>query len=138
MQRKDCVEKTRVLIGEDHPLMREGIHSLIDQQPDMVVCGESETASDALAKTARLRPDVASVDLNLGNESGLDMNRRMRALGSTVNILILSSHDERCYAERAAAAGAHGHVTKQAAAQTLFDAIRELALPRNLPALPSE
>ena len=104
----------------------------------MVVCGESEDTSDALAKVAALRPDVATVDLNLGCESGLELISQMRALGSAPKILVLSFHEERRYAHGAAAAGADAYVTKGAAAQTLVRAIRQLMPSRNLRALPSE
>ena len=138
MRRKDLARKIRVLIVDDDPVVRRGIHFLIAGQPDMVVCGETEDAPDALAKVVELRPEVATVDLNLGSESGLELIRRMRALGSAPRILVLSFHEERPYVDGAAAAGADAYVTKGAATQSLVGAIRQLMLPRNLRASPSE
>ena len=83
-----------------------GLHRLIDLQPDMVACGESENIPDALAKISGLHPDVATVDLELGSECGLELIRRIRALGSTLRILVVSSHEEAAVVEAAAAAGA--------------------------------
>ncbi len=138
MQTARLDKKIRVLIVEDQPQMRKGIHSLIDLQPDMVVCGESEGVSDALLKIAEQRPDVASVDINLGLESGLDLTRQIRALNPAVKVLVLSSHDDRWHIQSAAKAGAHAYVTKLAASETLTDAIRGLMLPETRQAFPTQ
>jgi len=126
MQSRDETKKIRVLIVDDHPTVRMGLRFFLDMQPDMVVCGECKDASDLLAKVAKLRPDVVTVDINLGGESGLDLVGPMRALGPALKILVLSFHEERRYMEHAAAVGAHGYVTKQTATQTLVPTIREL------------
>lgn len=129
MKRSDCEcrEPIRVLIVDDHPLVRKGIRLLIQQQTGMVVCGESDNVADALAKAVEARPDVMTVDLDLGSESGLDLLKRIRAVDPNIRILVLSLHTNRWYLERASVAGAHGYVTKEAASRTLVPTIRRLA-----------
>ena len=126
MRSRDCAQKIRLLIVDDHPILREGVRGLIDLQPDMVVCGESESVSDALTIATELQPDVATVDLKLGKESGLELIRRLRVVGCAKKILALSAHEERAYEYAALAAGADGYVTKLSPGRTLIRAIREL------------
>jgi len=118
--------KTRVFIVDDHPLVRESLANLIAQQPDMSICGEAEYSSTALAAIATLQPDVAVVDLSLGDGSGLDLIRDLRKLHPRVAVLVLSMHDESWYAERALRAGARGYVMKRAASRDVLDAIRRV------------
>ncbi len=126
----NCAEKIRVLVVDDHPTVREGLRSLIDRQQDVVVCGESANASDALAKVAELRPDVATVDLNLGSESGLELIARMRAMAPALKILALTLHEDSWHRESAAIAGAHDYVTKREATQSLVAKIRQVIQPK--------
>jgi len=118
--------KTRVFIVDDHPLVRESLANLIAQQTDMSVCGEAEHSSTALAAIGALQPDVAVVDLSLGDGSGLDLIRDLRKLHPHVAVLVLSMHDESWYAERALRAGARGYVMKRAASRDVLDAIRRV------------
>ena len=120
-------EPLRIVIVDDHPVVRQGLVALIDQQPDMIVCGESDTVAGALARIGSARPAVAVIDMSLGLESGLQVVKALDASASDVRVLILSMHDETLYAERALAAGARGYIMKQEAVQNLIEAIRCVA-----------
>lgn len=117
----------RVVIVDDHPIVRKGLVALINQEPDMTVCGESDTVAGALERIQAARPDVAIVDLSLGLESGLQLVKTLDARMAEVRVLILSMHDETLHAERALAAGARGYIMKQEAMQNLIAAIRCVA-----------
>jgi DNA-binding NarL/FixJ family response regulator len=131
IRKTGSAHRIRVLIVDDDPIVRMGINSLIDTQEDMVVCGEAGHAAEALEKLLELKPDVVTMDINLGCESGLDVTREMRATGSGAKILVLSLFDEPHYVELAAAAGAHGYVAKLAAIHTLTEEIRKLSVPKS-------
>jgi len=117
----------RIVIVDDHPIVRKGLTELINQQPGMVVCGESDTADGGLARIRQEHPDVAIVDLSLGLDSGLSLVKALNASLPDVRLLILSMHDETLHAERALRAGAHGYVMKDQAAGQLITAIRSVA-----------
>ena len=106
-------KKARIFIVDDHPLVREWLTNLINQQTDMMVCGESETAPHALQAIATARPDVAIVDLSLKDSSGVELIKALKDAQSNVAVLVLSMHDEEHYAERALRAGAKGYVMKR-------------------------
>ena len=111
---------------DDHPLVREWLTNLIHQQPDLVVCGEAETAPEALQAVARLKPDVAIVDLSLRGGSGLELIKNITTLRPPVAIIVLSMHDENLYAERAMRAGARGYIMKRETAKRIIAAIRQV------------
>jgi DNA-binding NarL/FixJ family response regulator len=117
----------RIVIVDDHPIVRKGLTALINHEPDMVVCGESDTAAGGLARIQDDRPGVAIVDLSLGLDSGLQLVKTLNASLPEVRVLILSMHDEALHAERALAAGASGYIMKHAATQHLIGAIRSVA-----------
>ena len=117
----------RVVIVDDHPIVRKGLTELINHEPGMTVCGESDTAAGGLGRIRADRPDVAIVDLSLGMASGLQLVKILNASLPDVRVLILSMHDETLHAERALAAGASGYIMKQAANQNLIGAIRCVA-----------
>lgn len=117
----------RVVIVDDHPIVRKGLTELINHEPGMTVCGESDTAAGGLERIRADRPDVAIVDLSLGMASGLQLVKTLNASLPDVRVLILSMHDETLHAERALAAGASGYIMKQAANQNLIGAIRCVA-----------
>ena len=117
----------RVVIVDDHPIVRKGLTELINHEPGMIVCGESDTADGGLARIHADRPAVAIVDLSLGMESGLQLVKSLNAALPEVKVLILSMHDETLHAERALAAGARGYIMKHAAMQHLIGAIRCVA-----------
>lgn len=117
----------RVVIIDDHPIVRTGLTELINHQADMTVCGESNTVEGGLERIRADRPDVAIVDLSLGTASGLQLVKTLNASLPEVRVLILSMHDETLHAERALAAGARGYIMKQEAPQNLIAAIRCVA-----------
>jgi len=117
---------TRVFIVDDHPLVREFLASLIDQQEDLSVCGQADDYRSALAGIASAQPDVAIVDLMLGERSGLDLIRDLKAAHPNVAVLVLSMHDEDLYAQRALRAGARGYLMKREATGNVIVAIRRV------------
>src|ERR1043165_5028353 len=101
--------RKRVFLVDDHPLVREWLTNLINQQTDLAVCGESETAPQALQAIAAAKPDVAVVDLSLKDSSGIELIKSLKESQPDVAVLVLSMHDESQYAERALRAGARGY-----------------------------
>jgi DNA-binding NarL/FixJ family response regulator len=120
------VAGTRVFLVDDHPLVREWLANLIDQQPDMTVCGEAGTAAAALSGIGTARPDVAIVDLTLGGRSGLDLIKDLKQMHPAVAVLVLSMHDEALYAERPLRAGARGYIMKREVTRKVVLAIRRV------------
>jgi len=116
----------RILIIDDHPVVRHGLRQLVSNEPDMVVCGEASGTSDALDQVDATHPDLALVDISLPDGSGIDLIKRLNGRDARVLSLVVSMHDEVLYAERALAAGAMGFVNKQEATNTLTDAIRQV------------
>jgi DNA-binding NarL/FixJ family response regulator len=111
---------------DDHPMMREGLRGVINRQPDMLVCGEAENASQALNAVRKLAPDLALVDITLPGRSGLELVKDLKALHPHLVILAISMHDESLYAERMLRAGANGYITKQQPPEELIRAIRQV------------
>jgi DNA-binding NarL/FixJ family response regulator len=118
--------RRRVLIVDDHPLLREGLGKVINQQADLVVCGEAGDASGGLAAVAKCRPDVVIVDISLAEGSGLDLIKDLHARQPRLPVLVLSMHDENLYAERALGAGASGYVMKCEPTQAVLAALRKV------------
>jgi DNA-binding NarL/FixJ family response regulator len=118
--------KNRVLIVDDHPIVRQGLRGLISQAPDLVVCGEAETIFDALKAVEQLKPHIVIVDISLRGESGVDLIKDIRIRFPDLPILTLSMYDEAIYAERVLRAGARGYVTKEEAAENVLQAIRHV------------
>ncbi len=118
--------KRRILIVDDHPLLRQGVAGLIDREPDLHVCGEAPGAADALQAVRSLRPDLALVDISLGGRSGLELIKDLKIQHESLPVLVLSMHDESLYAERVLRAGAQGYITKKAGGKALLKAIREV------------
>lgn len=114
----------RILIVDDHAVVRRGIAALLAKEKDLQVCGEAGAYDEALAALARLRPDIALVDITLKDRSGLDLIRAARAAGHSTRMLVLSMHDESIYAEKSLRAGAHGYVMKEHADDVIVTAIR--------------
>jgi DNA-binding NarL/FixJ family response regulator len=110
--------------------VREWLTNLINQQIDLEVCGESETAPQALQKIAETNPDVAIVDLSLKNSSGVDLIKNLRLTQPKVAVLVLSMHEESLYAERALRAGARGYVMKRETTRKVIDAIHTVLTGR--------
>jgi DNA-binding NarL/FixJ family response regulator len=118
--------RKKVIIVDDHPIIRQGLRVVIDQQPDMVVCGEAWSVSQALQVMERAVPDLAIVDLSLKDSSGLDLIKDIAIRWPGVQVLVLSMRDEAFYAERVLRAGARGYVTKDEGPQKVVDALRKI------------
>jgi DNA-binding NarL/FixJ family response regulator len=116
----------RIMLVDDHPVMRNGLAQLIDQEPDLKVCGQYEDSPGAFSAIASTKPDLAIVDLSLKGGSGLDLVKNIKAAYPHVLILVLSMHDESLYAERVLHAGASGYIMKQEAADQVLSAIRKV------------
>lgn len=116
----------RLLIVDDHPLVRQGLRMLIDRQSGLIVVGEAADASQALAETARTKPDLAIVDINLRGSDGLELTKTIRQRFPRTAVLILSMYDETIYAERALKAGARGYIMKKEANEELLTAINRV------------
>jgi DNA-binding NarL/FixJ family response regulator len=116
--------RRRVLIVDDHPIVRQGLKRMIETEPDMEVCGEAATEAQARRAIRELTPDIVIVDLALQEGDGLELVRDVHAHHPDVPMLVLSMHDETIYAERLLAEGASGYIMKQAAADQLLNALR--------------
>jgi DNA-binding NarL/FixJ family response regulator len=116
--------KIKILLVDDHPLVREGVANLINQQPDLEVCGEAGNEPQALQLIGATGPEVAVVDISLANGSGLELIKSIKALHPAVTVLVLSMHDESLYAERALRAGARGYIMKSEAAKKVIAGVR--------------
>lgn len=118
--------KRKVFLVDDHPLVREWLTNLINQQPDLTVCGEAESAPPALSAVGKTRPDVVIVDITLKDSSGLELIKSLKELLPSVTVLVFSMHDELQYAERALRAGAKGYVMKRETTRNVVEAIRRV------------
>ncbi|MET0292304.1 MAG: response regulator transcription factor [Steroidobacteraceae bacterium] len=116
--------RRKVLIVDDHPIVRQGLRSMIDAEPDLRICGEAENEREARLAIRELQPDVVVVDLSLDQGDGISLVRDVHAHHPDVALLVLSMHDESIYAERLLAVGASGYIMKQAAADQLTTALR--------------
>lgn len=114
----------RILIVDDHPLVREGLAARISAQPDLLVCGEASTIEEALALIDTSQPDLVIVDLALKQGSGLDLIKQAGASGLSPKILVVSAYEESLFAERALRAGARGYINKQELQGSVIEAIR--------------
>jgi DNA-binding NarL/FixJ family response regulator len=120
-------QKKRIVIVDDHPIMRDGIAQLIDQQADLQVSGCASSAAEALDVLNAAVPDLVLVDISLAaGMSGIDLIKIVRKRQARLPVLVLSMHAEDLYAERAIRAGARGYVMKHASAETLLAAIRRV------------
>jgi DNA-binding NarL/FixJ family response regulator len=114
----------RVLIADDHGIVRSGVKLLLDRQPDIEVVAEAEDGVEAVAKTIELRPDVAVLDVSMPRMTGLQATHEIKQQTPDTQVLILSMHDDERYLFEALRAGAAGYVLKRAADQDLVDAVR--------------
>ena len=118
--------KYRVLLIDDHPILRKGLAELINQEPDLMVCGEAEEAPKAFEAVGLLNPDVALVDISLRGGNGLELIKNIKARWPDLPLLVLSMHDETLYAERALRAGSLGYIMKEEAIEKVLNAIRQV------------
>ncbi len=122
----DQVDKRTVLIVDDHPIVRQGLAQLIDQERDLHVCGQAEDAHQAMRAIRMLNPDMVVVDISLRDSSGIELIKDIKVQYPNLPVLTLSMHDEGIYAERALRAGAKGYIMKQEATENVVTAIRRV------------
>lgn len=123
-------EKTRIVIVEDHPIFRTGLKELINAEPDLCVCGESDTIAKALETIDREVPDMVIVDITLKGRNGIELIKDMSKFHPKLPVLVLSMHDESLYAERAFRAGAKGYIMKEEASESIIRAIHDVLAGR--------
>jgi DNA-binding NarL/FixJ family response regulator len=118
--------KRRVLIVDDHPIVRQGLAQLINQEKDLEVCGQAEEAHEAMQAIHQLQPDLVIVDIALKDTSGMELIKDLKVRYPNLPVLTLSMHDEAVYGERALRAGAKGYIMKQEATENVVTAIRRV------------
>ena len=118
--------KTRILIVDDHPIVRQGLAELINHENDLVVCGQAEDAHEAMKAIKDLSPSMAIIDISLKETSGLELIKDTHSQYPDLPVLALSMHDEMLYAERALRAGAMGYIMKQEATENVIVAVRRI------------
>ena len=118
--------KKRVFVVDDHPIVRQGLTLLINQEADLFVCGEGEEMHSALSAIQAANPDILIVDISLNGPDGLELLKNARITSPRLPVLILSMHDESIYAERALRAGANGYIMKQEATEKVLVAVRRI------------
>lgn len=116
--------KATVFIVDDHAVVQHGFTQRINIEDDLQVCGTASTSEEAMDQIARLKPQVALIDLSLGRGDGLDLIKQLKSRGDQIRVLVISGHDEGVYAERSIRAGAHGYLHKAQAIDEVVDAIR--------------
>ncbi len=116
--------KKRILVVDDHPIVRERLAEMINRENDLIVCGEAEDAHQALAAVQTLHPELAIVDITLKDTYGIELVRDLKSRHPGLAVLVLSMHDESVYAERALRAGARGYICKVEPASKVIEAIR--------------
>jgi len=124
--KKNDRQKRKVLIVDDHPIIRYGVARILSNEPDLDVCGDADSAHIAMECIEKLRPDIVVMDISLKGMDGLHLTKKIRSLYRNLPIVILSMHDERYYANRALRAGANGYVMKEESFHKLVAAIRTI------------
>jgi DNA-binding NarL/FixJ family response regulator len=118
---------TRILIIDDHPIVRQGLKMMIEGEPDLTVCGEASGMSQAMQLFFETEPDVVIADISLENGSGIELVKELIAQNEDLKVLVCSMHEETLFAERALHAGAKGYINKEQATEKLIVAIRRVA-----------
>ncbi len=124
--RKPPQARTRILIVDDHPMMRQGLAALINNERDLVVCAEAENAQQAMFAISSDKPDLVLADITLPDKSGLEVIKDIQAQHPGLQVLVVSMHDEAIYAERVLRAGGRGYIMKQEGGKRLLEAIRRV------------
>ena len=119
-------KKKRLLIVDDHPMMRQGLAQLIGAEPDLTMCGEAANAEEAIDAIRSARPDLVLADISLPGKNGLELIKDFQAIQPDLPVLVISMHDESLYAERVLRAGGRGYIMKQEGGQKLMQAIRRV------------
>jgi DNA-binding NarL/FixJ family response regulator len=120
------LSRKRVLLVDDHPLMREGVAQWIERSPELEVCGEADTSSAAISLVQKLRPDLVLTDIALPGRNGIELIKDLHALCPELPVLVLSMHEESLYAGRSLRAGARGYLMKQAGGDRVVQGILEV------------
>lgn len=118
--------RKRILIVDDHPMMRQGLAQLINNEPDLIVLGEADNARRALDLVAARNFDLVLLDISLPDKNGLELIKDLHVMYPEVLMLVVSMHDEALYAERVLRAGARGYIMKQEGGRKLLTAIRQV------------
>ncbi|MDQ6630456.1 MAG: response regulator transcription factor [Verrucomicrobiota bacterium] len=126
LENNASLKKHRILIVDDHPIMREGLAQMIHHEPDLMICGQFEETIKSFEAIATLQPDLAIVDISLKGSSGIELLKNIKVQYPKLLVLILSMHDELLYAERALRGGASGYIMKQESAKRVLEAIRKI------------
>ena len=124
--KKAATVQTRIFIVDDHPLLRKGLAELINQEPDMTVVGEADDAPSGIKGITTIRPDLVIVDISLKSMNGLELIKNIKVLDPSIQVLVLSMHDETVYALRVLKAGAKAYVMKQEMVEKVMEAIRRI------------
>ena len=125
-RRPQTKKAVRILIVDDHPLVRRGIRDLIRSDAELDVVGEAEGAPDAMALVSKLHPDLVLIDISLKRGHGLELVRQIKTRDPAIKMLVVSMHDEPFFAERALGAGAQGYICKQEATEKMVEAVRSV------------
>lgn len=120
------IPRKRILVVDDHPVMRKGIVQWIKQAPDLEVCGEAESVSDAVSLAEKSKPDLVLTDLSLKGGDGIELIKSLRAMNPELPVLVLSLYSELLYARSALRAGARGYIMKKDGGERVVEAIREI------------
>jgi DNA-binding NarL/FixJ family response regulator len=126
IEAKPSEHRKRILLVDDHPMMRAGLAQLINRQPDMCVCAEAGQPGEAFSLFSQVRPDLVLTDLSMPGRSGLEFIKDLIALRPDLPILVISMHDEVIYAERCLRAGARGYLMKESGSENLLAALRRV------------
>src|SRR6185436_5449634 len=118
--------RKRILLVDDHPMMRIGVTTLINAEPDLLVVGQADTAEQALALIPECKPDLIATDMTMPGRGGLEFIKDVKALYPNLPILVVSMHDEMLHAERVLRAGARGYLMKEAGGEKMLEAIRKV------------
>jgi two-component system response regulator DegU len=118
-------ERIRVLLADDHAILREGLASLIEKQPDILVVGEAEDGSECLEKTSALIPDVVVLDIKLPGMSGIEVCKQLKTSHPLIKVIMLSMYEDYEYVNQALQAGADGYLLKKVASSELVSAVRK-------------
>lgn len=123
-QAETNIKKIQVLLVDDHPVVRDGLTTIINHEHDMNVCGEAEDSFQALKAISEFKPDVVVVDISLKNSDGIELTKSIKAGHPKLDVIVFSIHDESIYAERSLLAGAKGYLMKDAVSDNIVKAIR--------------
>jgi DNA-binding NarL/FixJ family response regulator len=125
-QPNDGARPCRIVIVDDHPVVRLGLEQMLAKEPDFEICGTAESAPEALGVIEECCPDLVIADISLKNGSGLDLVKQLTVTDPSLKILVSSMHDENLYAERAIRAGAKGYINKETAIDCMVDALHKV------------